>query len=205
MRRSRLRLRLFRAKLQRLPEIRLGLSAYLPERYIADPNQRLVLYRKLASAVDDVEIYQTADELRDRYGELPEEAVLLLDVERLPDDHLGLDVVPQVDVQVPQVGQVLDLLDTHELTHNTVVIVLSEYGITAATGVVTPNRALRDAGLLRVQVNATGELLDAGASRAFAVCDHQIAHVYVADPADRARSSGGREAQALTARAANLQ
>ena len=65
------------------PEIRLGLSAYLPERYIADPNQRLVLYRKLASAGDDIEIYQAADELRDRYGELPEEAELLLDVMKL--------------------------------------------------------------------------------------------------------------------------
>ena len=65
------------------PEIRLGLSAFLPEAYVADPNQRLVLYRKLASAVDDVEIYQAGDELRDRYGELPEAAELLLDVMKL--------------------------------------------------------------------------------------------------------------------------
>jgi transcription-repair coupling factor (superfamily II helicase) len=65
------------------PEIRLGLSAFLPERYVADPNQRLVLYRKLASAREDVEIYQAADELRDRYGELPGEAELLLEVMKL--------------------------------------------------------------------------------------------------------------------------
>jgi transcription-repair coupling factor (superfamily II helicase) len=65
------------------PEIRLGLSAFLPEAYVADPNQRLVLYRKLASAVDDVEIYQAGDELRDRYGELPEATKLLLDVMKL--------------------------------------------------------------------------------------------------------------------------
>ncbi len=65
------------------PEIRLGLSAYLPEKYVTDPNQRLVLYRKLASAHDDVEIYQAADELRDRYGELPEEADMLLEVMKL--------------------------------------------------------------------------------------------------------------------------
>ena len=65
------------------PEIRLGLSAFLPERYVADPNQRLVLYRKLASAREDVEIYQAADELRDRYGELPKEAELLLEVMKL--------------------------------------------------------------------------------------------------------------------------
>jgi transcription-repair coupling factor (superfamily II helicase) len=65
------------------PEIRLGLSAFLPESYVSDPNQRLVLYRKLASARDDVEIYQAADELRDRYGELPLAAELLLDVMKL--------------------------------------------------------------------------------------------------------------------------
>jgi transcription-repair coupling factor (superfamily II helicase) len=65
------------------PEIRLGLSAFLPESYVSDPNQRLVLYRKLASACDDVDIYQAADELRDRYGELPEAAELLLDVMKL--------------------------------------------------------------------------------------------------------------------------
>lgn len=65
------------------PEIRLGLSAFLPENYVDDPNQRLVLYRKLASARDDLEIYQAGDELRDRYGELPAAAELLLDVMRL--------------------------------------------------------------------------------------------------------------------------
>ena len=65
------------------PEIRLGLSAFLPEDYVADPNQRLVLYRKLASARDDVDVYQISDELRDRYGELPATARLLLDVMKL--------------------------------------------------------------------------------------------------------------------------
>jgi len=65
------------------PEVRLGLSAFLPEDYVADPNQRLVLYRKLAAARDDVEIYQAGDELRDRYGELPPAAELLLEVMKL--------------------------------------------------------------------------------------------------------------------------
>jgi len=67
------------------------------------------------------------------------------------------------------------------------VIVLSEYGLTPATGHVDPNRALRREGLLRVHENVVGELLDAGASRAFAVADHQVAHVYVKDPADQTR------------------
>ena len=59
------------------------MSAFLPESYVADPNQRLVLYRKLASAQEDVEIYQAGDELRDRYGALPVAAELLLEVMKL--------------------------------------------------------------------------------------------------------------------------
>ena len=60
------------------------------------------------------------------------------------------------------------------------VIVLSEYGITEVTDAVHVNRALREASLLRVRVEMGRELLDAGASEAFAVADHQVAHVYVA-------------------------
>jgi predicted AlkP superfamily pyrophosphatase or phosphodiesterase len=64
------------------------------------------------------------------------------------------------------------------------VAVVSEYGITRATAGVDINRGLRRAGLLRVQeVDLGWELLDCGASAAFAVADHQIAHVYVKDPA----------------------
>ncbi len=62
------------------------------------------------------------------------------------------------------------------------VIVVSEYGITEVTDAVHINRALREAGFLAVRVEKGRELLDAGASRAFAVADHQFAHVYVADP-----------------------
>ena len=62
------------------------------------------------------------------------------------------------------------------------VIVLSEYGITPVDRPVHINRALRDAGLLVVREEDGGELLDPIASRAFALSDHQIAHIYVADP-----------------------
>lgn len=61
-------------------------------------------------------------------------------------------------------------------------LVLSEYGITAVRRPVDINRVLRRAGLLTVREELGRELLDAGASRAFAVADHQIAHVYVNDP-----------------------
>jgi len=62
------------------------------------------------------------------------------------------------------------------------VVVLSEYGITEVDRPVHINRALREAGLVAVREEDGGELLDPTVSRAFAVADHQIAHVYVSDP-----------------------
>src|SRR5690606_15280936 len=64
------------------------------------------------------------------------------------------------------------------------VIVLSEYGITRATGSVSINRLLRREGFLAVVDALNGELLDPAGSRAFAVADHQLAHVYVRDAED---------------------
>jgi predicted AlkP superfamily pyrophosphatase or phosphodiesterase len=67
------------------------------------------------------------------------------------------------------------------------VLVVSEYGLRPVQRPVDINRALRRAGFLAVQETLGWELLDAGASRAFAVADHQVAHVYVRDPADQAK------------------
>ncbi len=62
------------------------------------------------------------------------------------------------------------------------IIVLSEYGITPVTGAVMINRVLRRHGWLRVREELGRELLDAGASDAFALADHQVAHVYIQRP-----------------------
>lgn len=62
------------------------------------------------------------------------------------------------------------------------VVVVSEYGITEVDQPVHLNRVLRRAGLLEVHTQAGMEYLDPWASPAFAVADHQVAHVYVRDP-----------------------
>ena len=59
------------------------------------------------------------------------------------------------------------------------VVLVSEYGIVPVSGAVHVNRVLREAGLIRVRVELGREQLDAGASKAFALADHQIAHVYL--------------------------
>ena len=62
------------------------------------------------------------------------------------------------------------------------IVVVSEYGITPVTDAVHINRALREAGFVAVRVEMGRELFDAGASQAFALADHQVAHIYVRDP-----------------------
>jgi predicted AlkP superfamily pyrophosphatase or phosphodiesterase len=81
-------------------------------------------------------------------------------------------------------GIVGDLIDFYE-ARDAQVIVLSEYGIVRVNKPIHLNRALREAGLLRVREELNLEILDPGASAAFAVADHQVAHVYVNDPSKR--------------------
>lgn len=79
----------------------------------------------------------------------------------------------------------LDRADAQGVT----VVALAEYGIARADRPVDVNRALRREGLLEVYVQDGREQLDPWTSRAFAVADHQVAHVYVADPADVPRAA----------------
>ncbi len=60
-----------------------GLPALLPESYVSEENLRVNLYRRLALMDKTWEIRAFADELRDRFGPLPPETEILLDVARL--------------------------------------------------------------------------------------------------------------------------
>src|SRR5262249_58929382 len=62
--------------------------------------------------------------------------------------------------------------------------VVSEYGHCDVSRPVYLNRALRKAGFLSVRHGPFGEQLETFLSRAFAVCDHQVAQVYVRTPED---------------------
>ncbi|MFO1053797.1 MAG: alkaline phosphatase family protein [Planctomycetota bacterium] len=94
-----------------------------------------------------------------------------------PDDPRSVAQVAAVDAEA---GRLID----EAMARGAEVIALSEYGIERVDHVVFPNRVLREAGFLRVQDTSHGELLDAGACRAFAVADHQCAHVYLGRGSD---------------------
>ncbi|RAW46499.1 alkaline phosphatase family protein [Halorubrum sp. 48-1-W] len=106
-------------------------------------------------------------------------------------DYTGLAEGPgdAFEAELPVVddllGEFIEARRADDRWDGTAVAVVSEYGFNAVDTPVFPNRALRDAGLLSVADDGEGgEDVDLDASAAFAVVDHQIAHVYV-DPEAR--------------------
>jgi predicted AlkP superfamily pyrophosphatase or phosphodiesterase len=97
---------------------------------------------------------------------------------------------PEAIAAAQEIDAVAGELITYAQENGYTVIVLSEYGITAVNRPVDINRMLRKEGLLEVYTQAGMEYLDPWVSRAFAVADHQLAHVYVSDPTDIPRVRG---------------
>jgi len=77
-----------------------------------------------------------------------------------------------------------DLIDYYE-SRSIRVIVLSEYGISPVNRAVHLNRLFRNKGWILTKNELGLETLDCGGSRAFAIADHQVAHIYIHDPSIR--------------------
>lgn len=99
-------------------------------------------------------------------------------LQRLGPDH------PEIAKDLAEIDAVAGALIERAEAEGRRVIVLSEYGIVPVSRPIHVNRALREAGLLAVREEDGGEILDIPRSRAFALADHQVAHVYVKEAAD---------------------
>ena len=75
------------------PEINLTLSAFIPEKYVPDPNQRYIAYRRISGIASAAELQNLEDEFIDRYGELPEETKNLFLVVSLKEDLKQLKII----------------------------------------------------------------------------------------------------------------
>jgi len=103
---------------------------------------------------------------------------------------------PSINTDLKEIDDVCaDLIRYYEAA-GIQVIVLSEYGIVPVDTPVHINRVLRTLGCVRVREELGLEILDPGASAAFAVADHQIAHIYIND---QARTAEVRKALEQTA------
>ncbi len=115
--------------------------------------------------------------------------------DELYDPTLTLIYLPHLDYNLQRFGHDFDKIsnDLIEIDrvvcqlveyyqkHNCNIILISEYGITDVQHPIHLNRALREKGFLAIREERGLELLDAGASTAFAVADHQFCHIYLND------------------------
>jgi predicted AlkP superfamily pyrophosphatase or phosphodiesterase len=88
----------------------------------------------------------------------------------------------KIHKELQEIDEVLEKLITFYERKGAEIIILSEYGISPVKNPIHLNRLFREHGLLAIREERGLELLDAGASKAFVVADHQIAHVYINDP-----------------------
>jgi predicted AlkP superfamily pyrophosphatase or phosphodiesterase len=89
---------------------------------------------------------------------------------------------PDIRADVAAIDAVVGDLITFFQSRSVQVVLLSEYGITEVDRPIHLNRLFRERGWIAIREELGLELLDCGASRVFAVADHQIAHVYINDP-----------------------
>ncbi|MEZ2337903.1 alkaline phosphatase family protein [Mucilaginibacter sp. RCC_168] len=87
----------------------------------------------------------------------------------------------KIGKELQEIDEVVKQLVTFYQNKGARIILLSEYGIAPVNNPIHLNRILREQGLLQIRTERGLELLDAGASKAFAVADHQIAHIYIND------------------------
>ncbi len=92
-----------------------------------------------------------------------------------PDSSQAQKALRDMDTEV---GRLVDAAQSREMR----IAVVSDYAFQKVSRPIFLNRMLRQAGMLCVQHAENGELLEPGASTAFAVCDQQTAHIYVNDP-----------------------
>jgi len=88
----------------------------------------------------------------------------------------------KISAELGEIDKVVEQLVGFYKKKNSEIIILSEYGIAPVNNPIHLNRLLRNEGLIQIRVERGLELLDAAASKAFAVADHQIAHIYINDP-----------------------
>lgn len=88
---------------------------------------------------------------------------------------------PQINKELEQIDALVGEMIAFFTQREVEVIILSEYGIAPVSRPIHVNRILREQGLLEIRIERNRELLDAAACKAFAVVDHQVAHVYIKD------------------------
>ncbi|MBT3468375.1 MAG: alkaline phosphatase family protein [Opitutae bacterium] len=86
-----------------------------------------------------------------------------------------------IEKDLIEIDKVVGDLIEYYSTRGVQVLLLSEYGITDVNNPIFPNRKFREKGWIEIKDEIGLELLDCGASKAFAITDHQVSHIYIND------------------------
>lgn len=159
--------------------------------------------------------FSLRDELQNKFGIFPlfkfwgpattiESTKWIADASKYIEENysptLSFIYLPHLDYILQQVGVDFTKISKHLYEIDTIcadlikfyeakgakVIILSEYGISNVSKPIHLNRIFREKGYIAIREEMGHDLLDAGASKVFAVADHQVAHVYLNDPSARA-------------------
>lgn len=95
---------------------------------------------------------------------------------------------PAIDAEIRIVDELLadflNALDQKGIADQSALMLLSEYSLSQVDGAICPNRLLREAGFLNTRSIDGKSYIDFELSRAFAMVDHQVAHIYIRHPDD---------------------
>jgi predicted AlkP superfamily pyrophosphatase or phosphodiesterase len=95
---------------------------------------------------------------------------------------------PHIPAELAKIDKLASELIDYYHARDIRVLVLSEYGISPVTRAIHLNRLFRQQGWIQIKQELGLETLDCGASRVFAVADHQVAHIYINDPSLRSQA-----------------
>jgi len=88
---------------------------------------------------------------------------------------------PAIASDLEQLDRLVDDLIAFLKGRDIKVAIVSEYGITEVDRPIHLNRVFREQGWIAIKDELGLEMIDCGASKVFAVADHQVAHIYVND------------------------
>jgi predicted AlkP superfamily pyrophosphatase or phosphodiesterase len=153
-------------------------AKWIEHRY--QPTLNLIYLPHLDYNLQRLGPFVVGDEVTSLHSSTPHSALRTPHLSEPP--HVGSNIInPAIIPDLCAIDAIVGDLMKFFSKRGVQVVLLSEYGITNVHTPVHLNRIFRQQGWLTVKDELGLEILDAGASRVFAVADHQVAHIYLND------------------------
>ena len=101
--------------------IDISLSAFIPESYIDNTNQKIEIYQDIADSHDEESLQNVTDEIIDRYGKMPEQVENLIKIARLK------NMARETSIQKIQQRQMGIVFTLSKISDNQIEAILENY------------------------------------------------------------------------------